>query len=85
MNGYQPSPRVTGAPHSARALQVPSRDSWAVRAPGLSDDVLVARDVPAHYAEVIAIALIAKFSPRENDEHYFKVVPDDYVLRTYEP
>lgn len=53
--------------------------------PGASDDQLVAENVPEHYAEAIVAALIEKFSPDPDSEHFFKCVSDNYKLRKYEP
>lgn len=46
-------------------------------------DLLVAVDVHKYYGSVI-VELLNKRAG-ENGSHYFKVVPDDYVLYEYDP
>ncbi len=46
-------------------------------------DVLVAENVPAEYADRIAIGLNAQ--THVNSDEYFVVRPDDYKLYRFEP
>ena len=48
---------------------------------GISDDRLVAESVDPYYVDTIVAALNATYS----GERFFKAVPEDYQLRTYEP
>jgi hypothetical protein len=55
-----------------------------------SDDKLVADHVDAYYVDTIVAALNATYSGDNTtylrqQGRYFKAVPDDYELRTYEP
>ena len=59
-------------------------DNFDRERPGLSDDVLIAESVSAHYAEQIAAALNAKACPTD-DDYFFKAVADNYMLRKYVP
>lgn len=47
-------------------------------------DRLIAENVPDHYAEGIAEHLNEKYSGTTSPV-YFKAVPDDYKLYTFEP
>lgn len=46
-------------------------------------DVLVAENVPEHYADRIVAALNYSINP--NNDDYFVIKPDDYKLYTFEP
>jgi len=47
------------------------------------DDVLVCENVNAHYGDVIVEALNARIG--DYGPWFYKVVPDDYQLRSFEP
>ena len=66
-------------------MKIISVDNFDREIFGRSDDELIAENVPARYAEEIAAALNEKHCNHDRAERFFKVVPDDYKLRIYEP
>jgi hypothetical protein len=66
-------------------MKIISVDNFDREIPGRSDDELIAQSVSAFYAETIVSALNEKFCAASNSDRFFKAVPDDYKLRSYEP
>jgi hypothetical protein len=66
-------------------MKIISVDNFDRELPGQSDDELIAENVTAFYAETIVNALNEKFCEASNSDRFFKAVPDDYKLRSYEP
>ena len=66
-------------------MKIISVDNFDREQCGVSDDELIAENVPAFYAEAIVTALNEKFCAFSHSERFFKVVADNCKLRKYEP
>jgi hypothetical protein len=64
-----------------KIISVDNPDRKIVRC---TNDELVADHVDAYYVDTLVAVLNATYGANEPHDRFFKAVPNDYVLKTYE-